>query len=184
MFLSTYTIRYSLENIYIYIYIFLDHLLMQMSKGKYFTVFAGGIRDASGSAGLEDDVIRTPIFVSLSLTLKNILRMVSCSRWAGLRLRKPGAKATRGKVLSENKSIESLQEKHRFLLEGVFSWQQSILDGGGRVSYMLYLYKNEHVPLPESVGHYSVLYWPQSFKSPLLLWQLLSVYETPSENEL
>ena len=65
---------------YIYIYIFLDHLLMQMSKGKYFTVFAGGIRDASGSAGLEDDVIRTPIFVSPSLTLKNILRMVSCSR--------------------------------------------------------------------------------------------------------
>ena len=120
-------------------------------------MFPGGIKDASGSPGLEDDVIRTLIIVSPSLTLKNILRMVSCSRGAGLGLRKPGTKAKRGKVLSENKSIESLQEKDRFLVEGVFSRQQSILGGGLRVSYMLSLYKNEHAPLPESIGHYSVL---------------------------
>ena len=120
-------------------------------------MFPGGIRDASGSPGLEDDVIRTLIIISPSLTLKNILRMVSCSRGAGLGLRKPGAKAKRGKVLSENKSIESLREKDRFLLEGVFSGQQSILGGGLRVSYMLSLYKNEHAPLPESIGHYSDL---------------------------
>ena len=69
--------------------------------------------------------------------------MVSCSKRVGLGLRKLGAKPQRGEVLSENKSIESLQEEDRFLLEGLFSWHQSILDGGLRVSYMLYLYKNE-----------------------------------------
>ena len=122
-------------------------------------MFAKGIRDATSSAGLEDDVIRTPIFISPSLTLKNIQRMVSCSKWAGLGLRKLGAKPQRGEVLSENKSIESLQEEDRFLLEGLFSWHQSILDGGLSVSCMLYLYKNEQCTI-------AWVYW--SLLCPLL----------------